>query len=298
MLGSKAMPRGCGSPSTAPLGRTRAVARRARVVAAASDNEADALTRRFGFPSVEEGMFGFKPFPELFVGRVAMAGFAYQLADEFAGKGGFLRQVGFVVPDDGLFYGLCAFFGVAVAVGIAKPFADASSGEMTARDAIRYRNFLRLNGEAGDVASAASDLKAAGDFTTPANSARESADIAAAKAEGTAADAFLTPDARPAAAVAEEEAKAPRGDARYASVSLAAKEDVLEQLNAQSGSFEEQFLKTVELSNARWAMLGYLAAVLVEAKTGQGPLGQIAQYLVWANVLGPDSGFSTGNFLF
>lgn len=45
------------------------------------------------------------------------------------------------------------------------------------------------------------------------------------------------------------------------------------------------------MTNGRWAMLGFLASIVVEAATGNGILGQIIFYLKAANVLGPDSGF-------
>lgn len=38
-------------------------------------------------------------------------------------------------------------------------------------------------------------------------------------------------------------------------------------------------------------MLGFLAAILVEAATGKGIILQIITYLKWSGLLGPMSGF-------
>merc|ERR1712087_801436 len=196
-----------------------------------------------GFSNVEEGMFGFKPFSELFVGRLAMAGFAVQLVEEILGHGGFLYQVGFQTPDDIL-------------------------------------------------SSAEKEMKNKPDAFTPPNTERENAEIDAARAQGTAADSVLAADGN----VAQEAAvslKEPRGDASAPSTSLAAKEDILEQLGTQAGDFEMQWLRSVEMNNGRAAMIGYLAGVLVEAKTGAGPLGQLIDWGVRLNLLGADSGIQS-----
>jgi hypothetical protein len=47
----------------------------------------------------------------------------------------------------------------------------------------------------------------------------------------------------------------------------------------------------VELNNGRAAMLGFLAAVLVEAGTGQGIIMQLISIFKWSGLLGPMSGF-------
>jgi hypothetical protein len=51
------------------------------------------------------------------------------------------------------------------------------------------------------------------------------------------------------------------------------------------------YLKKVELNNARWAMVGFFAAVLIEARTGAGVKDQLIMYAKMTGVLGPDSGF-------
>lgn len=119
----------------------------------------------------------------------------------------------------------------------------------TPRDVARYKNFLGLN-NANDFMKAADEMKRRGDFTTPGN---DLAAIAAAKRAGAPADAFLSTSevaegaaaaaamkagdggvltltkeqeaAQTAAAAAEMKAPAAGGP----SVSLAAKQDILEE---------------------------------------------------------------------
>ena len=46
-----------------------------------------------------------------------------------------------------------------------------------------------------------------------------------------------------------------------------------------------------QLQNGRWAMLGFLAALIVEAATGRGIIGQVFLYLRASGLLGEASGF-------
>lgn len=57
------------------------------------------------------------------------------------------------------------------------------------------------------------------------------------------------------------------------------------------GVDDVDYAKTVEISNGRAAMLGFLAAIVVEAGTGKGIILQIIMYLKWSGILGPMSGF-------
>ena len=52
-----------------------------------------------------------------------------------------------------------------------------------------------------------------------------------------------------------------------------------------------EYMKTVELNNARWAMVGFATAVVMEAKTGGGIVPQLIMYGKMSGVLGADSGF-------
>jgi hypothetical protein len=86
----------------------------------------------------------------------------------------------------------------------------------------------------------------------------------------------LTKDAEAqqvAAAAADMKARAA---AAGPSVSLAAKADITEALFSQNS--EMAYAREVELSNGRAAMLGFLAAVLVEAATGHGIILQLIDW--------------------
>ena len=52
-----------------------------------------------------------------------------------------------------------------------------------------------------------------------------------------------------------------------------------------------RYARGVELTNGRWAMLGFLSAIAVEAATGKGIISQIIWYAKLSNLLGPNSGF-------
>ena len=55
-------------------------------------------------------------------------------------------------------------------------------------------------------------------------------------------------------------------------------------------SGELEFARNIEMTNGRWAMMGFLAAVMVEAATGEGILGQLISYCKWSGLLGERSG--------
>ena len=48
---------------------------------------------------------------------------------------------------------------------------------------------------------------------------------------------------------------------------------------------------TSQLQNGRWAMIGFLACIIVEAATGRGIIGQVFLYLRAVGLLGEASGF-------
>jgi hypothetical protein len=72
-------------------------------------------------------------------------------------------------------------------------------------------------------------------------------------------------------------------------VSLAAREDILEE--ALFSGYEAKYAREVEIANGRAAMVGFLAAVLVEAATGRGILGQLILWGKISGLLGAASGF-------
>ncbi|KIY99994.1 high intensity light-inducible lhc-like protein [Monoraphidium neglectum] len=256
-----------------------------------------------------EGIFGFRPFAEVWVGRLAMMGFVTSIVEEATTGQGTLRQIG-LEPSPGLLAGLLGVLGVALVAGTASTAVKLAQKKMTAKDIARYKNFLGLN-NGNDFIEAANAMKRKGDFTTPGN---DLAAIAAAKAAGSPADAFLSTSevAEGSAAAAEmkaadsgvltltKEQEAAQVNAALAemkagktagpAVSLAAKADILEEAQF-SGSFEKQYARDVELTNGRAAMLGFLAAVLVEAATDKGIIMQIIMWLKFSGFLGAASGF-------
>eukprot|EP00879_Flechtneria_rotunda_P024516 GHRR01025992.1.p1 GENE.GHRR01025992.1~~GHRR01025992.1.p1 ORF type:complete len:112 (+),score=49.18 GHRR01025992.1:308-643(+) len=96
-------------------------------------------------------------------------------------------------------------------------------------------------------------------------------------------------EARQVAATAAEQ-KVVKSGPTGSSVSLAAKADILEQDMFSSNS-ELAYARQVELTNGRYAMLGFLSAVLVEAVTGKGIIMQVIMYLKLSGLLGAASGF-------
>ncbi len=78
---------------------------------------------------------------------------------------------------------------------------------------------------------------------------------------------------------AEREPKAAPAAKPY--VSRAVREEMMERAYARG----------IELTNGRYAMMGFLAAILVEASTGDGILGQVFQYIKMSGLLGENSGF-------
>ncbi len=54
---------------------------------------------------------------------------------------------------------------------------------------------------------------------------------------------------------------------------------------------ELAYARGIELTNGRYAMLGFAAAILVEAATGDGILGQLIDICKWTGLLGERSGF-------
>lgn len=50
------------------------------------------------------------------------------------------------------------------------------------------------------------------------------------------------------------------------------------------------YAREVEITNGRWAMIGFLTAIIIEAATGHGILVQLISYAKALNLLGPASG--------
>lgn len=85
------------------------------------------------------------------------------------------------------------------------------------------------------------------------------------------------------------QARAASPSAAGTSLPLAAGPEIRESLSAVTDDMA--YAKDIELRNGRWAMLGFLAAVAVEAGTGKGIIMQIIMWLKFSGILGPMSGF-------
>lgn len=253
-----------------------------------------------GLPT-EEGIFGFKPFPEVWVGRLAMMGFFTSMVEEVITKKGTLGQIGFITPSPPLFVTISGAATVATFVGLAVTFYNANTGKMTARDANRYRDFLGINKEAKNIADSQKTMKMQGDPVSRAIGPDNLNDIAAARKD-IPADKLLNFDDR---SEADSSASQSKGNSQQNSIqrdnlekqgmpgpnmSLAYRDDEVERQNFANEP-TLKYARQVEITNGRWAMLGFLAAITVEAATGKGILSQCIYYAKLSGLLGQQSGF-------
>lgn len=232
-----------------------------------------------------EGLFGFNPFAELWVGRLAMMGFVTSIVEEAVTGRGTLAQIGFDTPSGPLLATLIAVFGGATIVSTLMTIDKAQNGLMAPAQLNRFRTFLGLRNEAKDISES---RKTSND---PVRFAMTNDDLAIEKARsaGTAADDFFgyqTVDAK------NEVSAMKRGiessTVKGTSVALEGKADIMEQAQFSS---ELEYAKEVEIQNGRYAMLGFLAAVLVEAGTGHGIIMQLIDICKMVGLLGSESGF-------
>lgn len=217
------------------------------------------IARKAGFDT-SEGIAGFTPFAELFIGRTAMGGFATGLAQEIITGDGILAQLGWRdTPNEEMFALMTAFLAGTTVAGVWVTFRQLATGEMSSSQFRRYQSFLGLSGadEAARVAAEAEahEQEADGEYL-----AKEFAAVRAAVSDGPGASVDLDPTA----------------------ATMTPK---------QVADVQSSYLKRVELNNARWAMVGFAVAVVMEAKTGGGMFDQLVMYGKMSGLLGVDSGF-------
>lgn len=211
-------------------------------------SEAQKAAKAIGMDA-EEGFFGFKPFPELWVGRFAMIGFGSGVANEILTGTPILQQIGLETPNGGLTTLLSiAIFGSTLAASV-KTLQRIQSGNMTPLEAKRYGGFLG--------------------FMIPSAAAREGDMSGQASLKGTEAGA--AGEAAPA-----------EGDGMPSPVWVSERE---------MQDFEAAYARQVELTNGRWAMIGFASAILIESATGAGIIPQMTFYAKLTGLLGPNSGF-------
>ena len=228
------------------------------------------------------GFFGFVPFSELWVGRWAMMGFASGLFVELATGKGILKQVGLESPNKGILILLAVVMGGATLAGTGVTIARAISGTMSKEEIADYATFLGLKGEKKALKSESDEMKRGGDFT----SIQSMEEIEEARQlKDTPADKFLSQDNLTEIEKSSNEMKD--------SDTFAQTADAMEidSYLKRSEMAEEAYAREVEMANGRWAMIGFAAAIIIEAATGQGIIGQLIGYGKLSGLLGDMSGF-------
>ncbi|GIL48912.1 hypothetical protein Vafri_5322 [Volvox africanus] len=162
----------------------------------------------------------------------------------------------------------------------------------------RYRSFLGLSAKDDWMTDKAMrDMKRRPDFASPG---LDMVAIEEVRRQGMPADRFLAMDGVASTAqLTAEDTKAESSSVAVAEVAGPRSETPVTPAPAKPqitmdelyGLDEGKYAREVELSNGRAAMLGFLAAILVEAATGKGIILQIITYLKWSGLLGPMSGF-------
>ena len=210
------------------------------------------IARKAGFDT-SEGIAGFTPFAELFIGRTAMGGFATGIAQELITGDGILAQLGVRdLPNEQIFDFFVATLALSTVAGVWVTFRQLVAGEMSPKQFKRYQKFLGLT---------AKDEAARLNATREAQEKEIDGEYLATEFKAVAAAAIDGPG--PSMSVDEEPELTPK---QQADASMA-------------------YLKSVELNNARWAMVGFAAAVVIEAKTG---LSVFDQLVMWAKMTGAD----------
>lgn len=233
-----------------------------------------------GLPT-DQGVFGFTPFAEMWVGRWAQIGFVSSVVNEFVTGRGTLQQIGLPGDSAPMLVALLVLFGGGSLAGTFRTLQRALTKEMSKPEAEGYRTFLGLNQEQ-EIQKEAARMKQEGDFTTPGNN---EAAIAASKAAGSPADTFLSLDDEVKAQQAAQGMKS-------ASSSLGTSPAAGDNSDVSFGQQGElAYARGIELINGRAAMLGFLTAIIVEAATGQGVIGQCISICKWSGLLGDKSGF-------
>lgn len=228
------------------------------------------------------GFFGFVPFSELWVGRWAMMGFASGLFVELATGKGILKQVGIETPNKGIFILLAVLIGGGTLVGTGTTITKVLTGTMSDESIADYASFLGLKGERKALKAESDEMKKNGDFTSIQS--MEEVEEARSSIE-TPADKFLGQDN---INDIENTSSAMKSDDPFEQ-SLNATE--IDSYARRSELAEEAYAKDVELTNGRWAMIGFATAIIVEAATGQGIIGQLIGYGKLSGLLGDMSGF-------
>jgi hypothetical protein len=192
-----------------------------------------------------------------------MGGFATGCIQELLTGDGILAQLGLVqegVPNEFLFQFFIAFLLGSSFTGCFVTFKQFAANEVSDKQRRRYQRFFGLD---ASTERARAEAERAGK-----DAADEGAHLAT---EFSATLAAAGDQIDPSMATIDES------------------DDTMTPKETEAVNMA--YLKKVELNNARWAMVGFFAAVLIEARTGAGVKDQLIMYAKMTGVLGPDSGF-------
>jgi hypothetical protein len=228
--------------------------------------ELKALSAKLGLPT-DEGIFGFKPFAEVWTGRLAMGGFISSIAVEFLTGKGTLQQLGLVTPSFPLFVTIIALGGGAITIGSWRTILRATNNELTANELVRYRQLLGIQNEEKNIAAQRAQGSIADKFLGDSDDKTNKQ-----KTEGVAAET-----------AASDQSSLGQGTPKYTS------DDIVTDKNFANEGLA--YARDVEVNNGRWAMIGFISALSVEALTGRGIIGQVISYLKLSGLLGEKSGF-------
>lgn len=195
---------------------------------------------------LSQGMFGFVPFAEMWVGRWAMIGFFGCAAADLATGMGPLEQVG-LTPSTELATVFLSLISSATAVGLAVTLAKAQKGDLKNVEKTWYGKLFGFDSKSQE------EVYEAIDAPKPI-------------------DNLLTFDE------IDTPAEKPETDEPELAKDIIAARDL-------------QFMKDTEVTNGRWAMIGFAAYVCMEASGYGNILGQFVYYCKAIGLLGPQSGF-------
>lgn len=221
-----------------------------------------------GLPT-DEGLFGFKPFPEVWVGRLAMAGFVSSIVGEFITKRGTLGQLGLITPNPLLLTFILAAASGASVFGFGRTLARAQTGNMSPTELKRYGKFLGVANEASAISETETEMK---QNWNKGSSSENPPEQLTGSASQNPTDTFSN-------------------ESPETGKNLLQNDPVSRLEQSQFGNPGLRYARDVEIQNGRAAMLGFLGTTAIEAWTGKGILSQLLWYLKLTNVLGPGSGF-------
>lgn len=206
-----------------------------------------------------EGIFGFIPFCELFVGRVAMIGFGAGMTTELVTGKGFLMQIGLCSgsPNILLFAALTLLMGGATAAAAKQTISEIQSADMSV---VQYKRWAEFRSQlpGADLSQLRADMKEYEEKVSLKQSEQ---------------------------AMPEEEGEQSDGESDSPEMEVAPN-TAPTSFGGLSEAAELEYAKGVELTNGRWAMVGFATAILIESYSGAGVVAQLLGYMQASGILG------------